>query len=235
MKKIILYSVAMLCIALSGKAQLKYENLNGQNVLTFNGTPFYNDYGWGSIPFGTTWHSDNNIWLSAINNWHNPSEKASFEISFADNGYFVNLGTNTGEIYFLKQYYNTNSHGYSTINAGDYWAWLGNYYTYSDISAKTNIIPVRNALQTILALKPVTYQWIDREHLKYKKPSPLATNPKEIGFISQDIEQVLPDIISLDDNGQKYLNYQALIPILTGAIQELNARIEVLEKQLGIR
>ena len=231
MKKTILCSVAMFCIALSGKAQLKYENLNGQNVLTFNGTPFYNDYGWGSIPFGTTWHSDNNIWLSAINNWHNPSEKASFEISFADYGYFVNLGTNTGEIYFLKQYYNTNSHGYSTINAGDYWAWLGNYYTYSDISAKTNIIPVRNALQTILALKPVTYQWRSNPNNSVAR---VTANPKEIGFIAQDLEQVIPDIVAIKDDN-KLVNYQALIPILTGAIQELNARIEVLEKELGKR
>jgi len=33
----------------------------------------------------------------------------------------------------------------------------------------------------------------------------------------------------------RLVNYIALIPVLTGAIQELNARIEQLERQIGIQ
>ena len=62
-----------------------------------------------------------------------------------------------------------------------------------------------------------------------------AANPKEIGFISQEVEQILPDIVAIDEDGQKLLNYTAIIPILTAAIQELNARVEALEQQLNAK
>ena len=131
-------------------------------------------------------------------------------------------------------HFTTTSGTYNTTN-GSYYTTYGGYYVLSDISAKTNLASVKNATQTVLALRPVTYEWRDREYLQYKRSSPLAVNSQEIGFISQEVEQVLPGIISIDDDGQKFLNYQALIPVLTGAIQELNARIEALERQLGVR
>ena len=280
MKKTILFSVAMFCIAFSGKAQLKYEKdfYNPNGFLTFNGPPHVN---FGSYYATTTWYGGHHVWTNGIygGNFHImfPGGTETW-LSGGDNviNFMSPMGTwntiqagrisvygdiySTGDLtiknikvgtssgggtgsikalsitsnYFTGGNYDTSNGSYTTTK-GSYYTTYGGFYVLSDIAAKTNIAPVRNATQTVLALKPVTFRWIDTEHLQYKKPSPLATNPQEIGFISQEIEQVLPNLISIDDDGQKFMNYQALIPLLTGAIQELNTRIEVLERQLNAK
>ena len=107
------------------------------------------------------------------------------------------------------------------------------FYSVSDMALKTNIAPLGNAMKTTLALRPVTYRWKDQTEYLNKSTSPLATNPKELGFIAQEVERVLPDIVATHDDGQKLINYSAIIPVLTAAIQELNAHIEALEQQLN--
>ncbi len=93
-------------------------------------------------------------------------------------------------------------------------------------------MPVNNALRTVLALRPVTYNW-KAGNTTFNRTSSFTANPKEVGFIAQELEQVLPDVVSTGANDTKFVNYQALIPVLTAAIQELNARIEELERQLA--
>lgn len=53
----------------------------------------------------------------------------------------------------------------------------------------------------------------------------------EIGFIAQDVEEVLPEAVIEDDEGHKLVNYLAVIPLLTEAVQELTAKIEKLEQE----
>ena len=210
-KKLIFLS-ASLFVAFSGEAQLKYEN----NALTFNGY----QYGGAAAPSTTTWHGSKHSWIYSTNGLTSHlSMDARYYPANIIGQYF---GSSTGEIWF--------SHPATSNTFNDLWA--SNYYSTSDRSFKTNIRPLHSAIQTILALKPVTYQWIDQGNMRASKYSPLVSNPQEIGFIAQDVEQVLPDIIRIDGPGNRFLNYNALIPILTGAIQELNARIEVLEQQL---
>ena len=49
---------------------------------------------------------------------------------------------------------------------------------------------------------------------------------------SQEIEQVLPDIVAVDCEGHRVVNYSALIPLLTKSIQELNGQIETLKAEI---
>ena len=226
MKKTILFSVAMFYIAFFGKAQLKYDNSwpNLKGALSFNGPAYRLPFG---IDASTTWTGGYHVWTNGSFDIY----LSTIEFDIMSN--IAKISSNTGSIWFWGSWYGWNDIYAGNIVGVDFYG--NNYYTLSDISAKTNIANVRNATQTLLALRPVTYQWIDTERTKNRKTSSLATNPKEIGFIAQEIEQVLPDIIAFDDDGQKLVNYQALIPLLTGAIQELNARIEVLEQQLNAK
>jgi hypothetical protein len=104
-------------------------------------------------------------------------------------------------------------------------------YTYSDMTAKTNIRAINNATSMAMALKPVSYNWQDGSYEKQNKRTN-STQATELGFLAQDLEAVIPGAVVIDSEGNKLINYSAVIPVLTATIQELNARIEALEAQI---
>lgn len=195
--------VLLFVLAFAAISTTQAQIVYQDRALTFNGPRH--------ASFMTTW----NGWAHA---WKGGTKILKLDLSPAD----PRLATNTDKIVFLD----TERLFYNDIYAR-------NYYNYSDVAAKSNIATFGNAIQTVQALRPVTYQWKDQaEYQKYKRTSSMATNPKEIGFIAQEVERVLPDIIGIDDMGNKLVNYNALIPVLTSAIQELTDRVAYLEAEL---
>jgi hypothetical protein len=92
----------------------------------------------------------------------------------------------------------------------------------SDISLKENIKPLESQLEIVSKLNPVSYNKIGQEE-------------KEIGFIAQEVEEFLPELV-FEDDGLKSLSYSRMNAVLVKAIQELKAdndslkaRIETLE------
>lgn len=55
----------------------------------------------------------------------------------------------------------------------------------------------------------------------------------DFGFNTQEVEKVFPEIITDSGSGMKGMDYDALIPVLTGAIQEQQKEIIELRKSLG--
>lgn len=53
---------------------------------------------------------------------------------------------------------------------------------------------------------------------------------KRAFLIAQDVQKVLPEAVSVSENGILSLRYSDVIPLLVGAIKELKLRIETLEK-----
>ena len=108
--------------------------------------------------------------------------------------------------------------------------------TSSDIRFKKNIQPLKNALQTILSLRGVKYEWnnfIHSERPGYELNTPI------IGMIAQEVEQVIPEIVGkwmLNENFQdaRSLEYQRIIPYLIEAVKELNNKNKLLESRLLI-
>lgn len=98
--------------------------------------------------------------------------------------------------------------------------------TTSDARLKSNIIPVKEGLAEVMNLKPVNYD------KKYSLNSNETTH--ENGFIAQELEKIVPSVVSIGiDKDKLYsVNYSGLIPVLTKAIQEQQAEIEVLKEQV---
>jgi len=97
----------------------------------------------------------------------------------------------------------------------------------SDARLKRNIKPVKNGLETVLQLNPVSYEKrINLESTEY--------NTKEIGFIAQEIRKVLPDVVkeSKDPGNLLSVNYDSLVPVLAKAIQELNSKVDALNSKI---
>ena len=99
----------------------------------------------------------------------------------------------------------------------------------SDKRLKRNIAAISDGMSIVSALNPVKYE---------KKGSLKATeyDTKEYGFVAQEVQDVLPDLIK-DLGGDDHiltLNYNGLIAILTKALQEQNTEIELLKEQVKL-
>ncbi len=103
----------------------------------------------------------------------------------------------------------------------------GSVILTSDLRLKKSIKPITNSLTTIQKLNPVSYE---------KKQSIQATDYTRIenGFIAQELQKVLPDLVheSADKDKLLSVNYTAIIPILTKGIQEQQLEIDELKTEL---
>jgi hypothetical protein len=91
----------------------------------------------------------------------------------------------------------------------------------SDEKYKYNILPISYGLNTILQLKPVNFQWIEGEE-------------NDLGFIAQDVADIIPEAVNTNWNSDLLMRYESIIPILTKAIQEQQVLIKALEQRILI-
>jgi hypothetical protein len=54
----------------------------------------------------------------------------------------------------------------------------------------------------------------------------------DIGVIAQEIESILPEIVTTRDNGYKAVQYEKLVALLIEAIKEQQLQIEKLNKRI---
>ncbi|MFV0270291.1 MAG: tail fiber domain-containing protein [Macellibacteroides fermentans] len=101
-------------------------------------------------------------------------------------------------------------------------------YSASDSRLKTNIKPITSAIDVINKLNPVQYNWNE----KAKELNPLKTDSTEYGLIAQEIEEVLPELVHpIYDGEYKSIDYVKIVPLLIGAIKELQLEINELKNK----
>ena len=100
-----------------------------------------------------------------------------------------------------------------TVNAA-------NFNTTSDATLKTNVETLTGSLDAVKAMRGVSYDWIENGN-------------SEVGVIAQEVEEVIPDVVSTNDQGIKSVKYGNLVGVLIEAIKEQQQRIEALEAQLN--
>ena len=91
----------------------------------------------------------------------------------------------------------------------------------SDITLKENIKPIESALDKVSKLQGVTFNW--------KKSDSILDIKEDIGFIAQDVQKVLPELVKENKDGILSMRHQGIAPILLEAIKELKAEIEELK------
>lgn len=95
----------------------------------------------------------------------------------------------------------------------------------SDGTLKTNVVDIDNAVETVKALRGVTFDWNEKSGREGKH---------DIGFIAQEVQKIVPDVVKTDDEtGILSLSYQKLVPLLVEAVKELSAQVEALKKGEG--
>lgn len=98
----------------------------------------------------------------------------------------------------------------------------GGWSCVSDEKLKTNILGITGGLDTIMQLNGVTYNW---------KTSPEGQAVS--GFIAQEVEKILPNLVSEMPDGTKSLNKDGILPYLVEAIKEQNGKIDGINSQLA--
>src|SRR3990172_1090829 len=97
---------------------------------------------------------------------------------------------------------------------------------YSDVRMKRDVANLDGALSNTLRLRVVTFKWNTDEF-----PNLGFSNQTQIGLIAQEVEQVYPELVSVDSNGYKMIDYASLTPILLEAIKEQQVAIIELQQQ----
>ena len=110
----------------------------------------------------------------------------------------------------------------------------GKLMSTSDKRLKTNIKPLEKALDKVLTLNGVTYEWRVKEF-----PDKHFDSDRHVGVLAQELEAVLPEAVETGADGYKSVNYSEITPLLIEAVKELktiidgqNKKIEELEKQI---
>lgn len=88
----------------------------------------------------------------------------------------------------------------------------------SDLSLKTNIKSIEDPISKVLEINGVSFDW---------KESGKAS----IGVIAQEVEKVLPELVS--DQETKTVNYNGLVGLLIEAVKNQQTQIDELKKQIN--
>ncbi|HEV8538738.1 MAG TPA: tail fiber domain-containing protein [Bacteroidota bacterium] len=89
--------------------------------------------------------------------------------------------------------------------------------TFSDRRFKRNITQIDDALGEVLLLRGIKFNWI-------------KSGEASTGFIAQEVEKVLPEVVSMDGSGYESMDYSKLAPVLVEAIKAQQKKIEALKK-----
>ena len=110
---------------------------------------------------------------------------------------------------------NLDGQAFNITTTGDITA--ANFNSTSDESLKTNVETIENALTKVINLRGVDFNWVENS-----QPG--------TGVIAQEIEQVLPHVVTENDDGIKHVQYGNIVGTLIEAIKEQQLQIEELKE-----
>ncbi len=138
------------------------------------------------------------------------TDNGAKEVFYATAGGNVGIGT-TAPGYKLEV--NGNAAGTSWTNL-------------SDQRFKKNVTSIDSALGIVGKLRGVTFDWRVGEFGNRDFPT-----GKQVGFVAQEVEKVLPEIVTTDNEGYKGVEYANLTAVLVEAVKELKAENEIRQKE----
>jgi len=89
----------------------------------------------------------------------------------------------------------------------------------SDINLKENIHSIDNALDKVMKINGVEFNW-------------KGTKEASAGVIAQEVEEVIPEVVKISGD-VRTVNYNGLVGVLIEAIKEQQKQIEELKKQIN--
>jgi hypothetical protein len=85
---------------------------------------------------------------------------------------------------------------------------------------KECILPLESQVENIKKLEPVSFTWKEDK-------------VEDIGLIAEDVEKVLPKLVSYEDNGELHgVKYSKITAVLIKAFQEQQKQIDELKEEI---
>jgi len=81
----------------------------------------------------------------------------------------------------------------------------------------------------VVQISGVEFDW--KKLTKEEKKIQHGNEGHDIGVIAQEIEKVLPEIVTTRENGYKGVRYEKIVPLLIESIKELKVEIEELKNR----
>lgn len=96
-------------------------------------------------------------------------------------------------------------------------------FSSSDMRLKDNLTPITKPLEKISQISGYEFDWNDKQD---------TYSGHDVGVVAQEIEQIIPEVVTEREDGLKAVRYEKLVPLLIESIKELTAKVEKLESQL---
>jgi Chaperone of endosialidase len=146
-------------------------------------------------------------------------------------GAFIAAGTGGTTAAVLEGDVFVQSTGNLSINGNAFKPGGGSWSTLSDERTKKSIEPLRGALDRLLQLRGVTFEYSD--------PAAFHEQPgQHIGMVTQDVEKVFPTWVDTASDGYERLTFRGFEAVAVEAVRELDssskataARVAELERQ----
>ena len=94
----------------------------------------------------------------------------------------------------------------------------------SDRNLKDNIQPIENPLEKMEKIGGYTFVWNDKQS---------TYQGKDVGVVAQEIQEVLPEIVSGRANWYLGVKYEKIVPLLIESIKENTKKIKELEQEIN--
>jgi hypothetical protein len=101
---------------------------------------------------------------------------------------------------------------FTTVTADD-------FNSTSDARKKTNVETLTDPLTKVSNLRGVSFDWIENDE-------------SSIGLIAQELEEVIPEVVSTGDDGLKSVSYGNLVGLLIEAIKDQQNQIDELKNKV---
>lgn len=128
------------------------------------------------------------------------------------------LGDGTSNIAMYRDLVNNITYWYNGTNQASLSA-AGAWTNASDARLKTNVREIKYGLETVLQTQPRTFERID-------------VDGTYIGFVAQELQTVIPEVVSGDPEKQLGIDYGSLVAVAFKAIQEQQTIIESQQSQI---
>ena len=98
----------------------------------------------------------------------------------------------------------------------------------SDVRYKKDIVALTDALEKLMQLQAVRYEFKTEEFPERQLPV-----EAQIGLIAQEVEAVIPELVTTKADGYKAIDYAKLAPYLIEAIKTAEAELEAKKQRLN--